>query len=183
MKTAVRTLVALCLSATLSPLTHAAEVAPGLWEFTSRNLSVSGSPDLSGYLGMMRDQIKLLPPDTRRLVEQKMQQHGVTMGADGRVRSCITAEQADRDQLFSGRVEGNCSFSDITKSADRLRGRISCSQPQGDGDFDLQIHNPKHFTTRVKIRSAQGDLQTETEAHWLGENCPPSAASSAAGPR
>lgn len=177
MKTVARTALALLLSATLTPLVHAADLTPGLWEFTSRKFSVGGSPDLSGYLGMMRDQLRLLPPDTRRLLEEKMQQHGVTMDADGRVRSCLSAEQIDRDQLFSGRVEGHCSFSQISKTANRMRGHIRCSQPQGNGDFDLLIHDPKHFSTRVSIRSAQGELQTETEARWLSAHCPPPAAS------
>lgn len=170
-------LVLSVLCGALAVPAHAADVTPGLWEFTSRKLSVAGSPDLSAHMGMMRDQLKLLPPQTRAAIEQQMRNHGVTLGADGRVRSCITAAQADRDQLFSGRVEGNCTFSQISKSADRLSGRVSCTQPQGNGDFDVRIHDARHFTTRLNLKSPQGDLDTETEARWLGADCPQAATS------
>lgn len=172
MNTVTLPALALCLGAAIfAPLAQAADVTPGLWEFTSRKLSVGGSPDLSAHIGMMRDQIRLLPPETRAMIEQQMRQRGISMGADGRVRSCITAEQADRNQLFSGRVEGNCSFSEVRKEADRLRGRVHCTQPQGSGDFDIRIHDPKHFSTVVRLNSPQGEVHTETDARWLGAQC------------
>lgn len=160
----------LAVSAFPSPA-RAAEIAPGLWEFTSRKLSVGGSPDLSAHLGMLREQIGLLPAQTRDLIERQMRERGIGMGADGRVRSCITAAQADRNQLFSGRMEGHCSFGQVHKEADRLRGHIRCTQPPGSGDFDIRIHGPRHFSTVVRLKSAQGELPTETDARWLGADC------------
>lgn len=173
MKLPALSALALFLAATAFPSpAKTAEIAPGLWEFTSRKLHVGASPDLSAHLGMMREQIKRLPAQTRELIEQQLRGRGIRMGADGRVRSCITAAQADRNQLFSGRMEGHCRFSEVHKDADRLRGHIRCTQPPGSGDFDIRIHDPRHFSTVVRLKSAQGELHTETDAHWLGADCP-----------
>ena len=93
-----------------TPVAHALDnLRPGLWEFRSTRLSVAGLPDMSAQMGMLQQHIKGLPADTRRMLEQQMQQRGVSLGADGSVRSCITAEQARQDNIFAGKVRSTSS--------------------------------------------------------------------------
>ena len=58
-----------------TPVAHALDnLRPGLWEFRSTRLSVAGLPDMSAQMGMLQQHIKGLPADTRRMLEQQMQQ-------------------------------------------------------------------------------------------------------------
>src|SRR5690606_27250726 len=112
--TPLRRAAVLALALASLPLSaHAVDnIRPGLWEFRSTHLSVGGLPDMSAQMGQLQQQLKNLPADTRRMIEQQMTQRGVSLGQDGTVRSCITPEQARQDNIFSGKVEGNCTLTD-----------------------------------------------------------------------
>lgn len=151
---------------------HAADIRPGLWEFRSTRMNVAGLPDLSSQMAQIQQQLKNLPPDTRRMLEQQMAERGVTLGGDGAVRSCITPEQAKQDNIYSGKTEGNCTLADVVKGRGTVRGRLTCTQPKGSGEFEATIASPERFTTRIDLRSERGDMKMETEARWIGERCP-----------
>lgn len=167
MQTKVTTvlLLAALVSATSA---HAADIRPGLWAFRSTHLSLGGLPDMSSQI---QQQLQALPPETRRMLEREMAARGARMGGNGTVQSCITAEQARQDTVYSGKVEGNCVLSQVNKTPGRVTGRLDCTQPAATGRFTANIASPQHFTTRVDIRSAQGDMQIETEARWLSAQC------------
>lgn len=158
---------ALCLAAAA----QAADIRPGLWEFRSTRLNLGGLPDMSSQVAQLPQYLKNLPPDMRRTIEQQMAARGVAMGSDGAVRSCITPEQAKHDNIYSGKVEGNCTLADVVKSGNTVTGRLTCTQPDATGDFAAHLDGAEHFTTRVNMKSAQGDMQVETDARWLSAEC------------
>lgn len=151
---------------------QATDVRPGLWEFRSTHMSMMGLPDLSAHMGQMQQHLKSLPPDMRRMVEQQMAERGVNLGKDGAVQSCITPEQAKQDNIYSGRTEGNCTLADVVKTGKTVTGRLTCTEPQATGTFEAQIHGPERFTTRMDLKSPNGDMQVETDARWIAEHCP-----------
>lgn len=166
-----RTLGAGLLLLCASAVGQAADVRPGLWEFRSTRMSVAGMPDMSAQMAEMQKQLKNLPPETQRMLQQQMASRGVQMGNDGSVRSCITPEQAKQDNIYSGRTDGGCTLVSVTKTGNTVHGRLNCTQPQGTADFETTLDGPEHFTTRVKMRSAQGDMQADTDARWLSAQC------------
>lgn len=164
-------LLALAL-ASLPPAADAVDnIRPGLWEFRSTHLSVGGLPDMSSQMSQLQQQLKNLPADTRRMIEQQMTQRGVSLGQDGTVRTCITPEQARQDTIYSGKVEGNCTLTDVVKSGNTVTGRLTCTGPDATGQFRAQIESPERFTTRVTMRSTRGDLDVETAGRWLAATC------------
>ena len=146
-------------------------IRPGLWEFRSTHLSLAGMPDMSSQMSQLQQQLKNLPADTRRMIEHQMTQRGVSLGQDGTVRSCITPEQARQDNIFSGKVEGNCTLTDVVKTGDTVTGTLRCTGPDATGNFKARIASPEYFTTRVSMRSSRGDLDVETEGRWLAAQC------------
>ncbi len=151
-------------------------IRPGQWEFRSTRLSVAGMPDMSSQMAQMQQQLKSLPADARRMIEQQMARRGVSLGQDGSVRSCITPEQAKQDNIYSGKVEGNCTLSQVVKSGNSVTGRLNCTEPAASGDFHARIESPEHFTTRVQLKSERGDLDVESDARWLSAQCGPAKA-------
>ena len=109
-----------------------------------------------------------------------MTQRGVSLGRDGTVRSCITPEQARHDNIFSGKVEGNCTLNQVVKTVNTVSGRLHCTDPNASGEFHARIDSPEHFISRVDMKSARGSLEVETDARWVSAQC--GAAKAAAGP-
>ncbi len=161
------TALALALACTAQAAYALDNLRPGLWEFRSTRLSVAGLPDMSAQMGMLQQHMKALPADTRRMLEQQMQQRGVSLGADGSVRSCITPEQARQDNIFAGKVEGNCTLTRVERSGNTIRGSLSCTDPAAEGDFHARVEGPEHFVTRVKLASVRADHDLETVAGWV----------------
>lgn len=161
-------LIVLCLAAAPACAT---DIRPGLWEFKSTQLSVNGLPDMSSQMAQMHQQMKNLPPETRRMIEQQMAARGVSLGKDGAVRSCITPEQASQDNIYAGKTDGDCTLDSVNRSGNTVSGRMSCPQQQTTGDFTARIDSPEHFTTRVNMDSPRGKMQMETEARWVSAEC------------
>lgn len=126
---------------------------------------------MSSHMAQLQQQLRNLPADTRRMIEQQMAQRGVSLGQDGTARTCITPEQARQDAIYSGKVEGNCVLTDVVKSGNTVTGRLACTAPDAAGQFRARIEGPERFTTRVTMRSARGDLEVETAARWLAAAC------------
>jgi hypothetical protein len=166
-------IAALCMAAA----GHAADVRPGQWEFRSTRMNIAGLPDMSSQMAQMQQQLKNLPPDMRRMMEEQMANRGVSLGSDGTVRTCITADQAKQDNIYSGKTEGDCTLANVVKTGNTVKGHLTCTQPQASGDFEARIDGPEHFTTRVDMKSPHGDMQMETEARWVSAQCeaPPGA--------
>lgn len=167
--------VLLC-SAGFGPLALAArpsdtpDIRPGLWEFSSR-IGLPGAPELSIPLAGVQQRLGLLPPDARRVIEAEMAARGVRLGEDGSARSCITQAQARSANIYSGKTEGSCQLGQVQKSAGEVRGTVSCTDPEGTGEFVARLDGPTRFTTRLDLRSARGSLAIDTEARWLSDDC------------
>jgi hypothetical protein len=95
---------------------QAADIRPGLWEFRSTRMSAAGMPDMSAQMAEMQKQMKNLPPETQRMLQQQMAARGVQLGKDGAVRSCITPEQARQDNIYTGKTDGGCTLASVTKA-------------------------------------------------------------------
>ncbi len=158
--------LALCAIATAG----AADIKPGLWEFRSR-MDSPGMPDLSAQMATMREQMKNMPPEARRAIEQQMAAQGVAFGEGGALEACITPESVKRGDVFSGRQEGDCTYSNVSSTATRVRGTILCSRPKASGEFEALIESPTRFTSKVSMRSAEGALKVDTDARWIAADC------------
>ena len=64
---------------------QAQTIQPGLWEF-KHDMRMPGRPDVAAQMAQMREQMKNLPPEARKMMEQQMAGHGMGMGADGALR-------------------------------------------------------------------------------------------------
>ena len=165
------TALALALACTAQAAHALDNLRPGLWEFRSTRMSAAGMPDMSAQMAEMQKQMKNLPPETQRMLQQQMAARGVQLGKDGAVRSCITPEQARQDNIYTGKTDGGCTLASVTRAGNTVRGRLNCTQPPGTADFETTIASPEHFTTRIHMRGAQGDMQADTDARWVAAQC------------
>ncbi len=157
---------ALCAAGTA----HAADIKPGLWEFKSK-MDMPGMPDMSAQMAQMQEQMKNLPPETRAMMEKQMAAQGVAMGSGGALQVCITPEDAKGTRVFSGKTEGDCTYTNVVNSGDRIKGTITCTKPKASGTFEALIDSPTHFTSKVNMKSDEGSMKVDTDSRWLAADC------------
>lgn len=167
MKKTTLAIVAACIAAAA----QAQSIDPGLWEFKN-DMRMPGQPDMAAQMAQMREQMKSLPPETRKMMEQQMASQGIGMGADGALRLCISPEDAKQDPIREGRTEGDCTYTQVKRSGNTWTGRVSCKEPPSQGDFTTTLHSAAHFTTKATLKSKQhGRIDMSTEARRLSADC------------
>ena len=150
---------------------HAQTIQPGLWEF-KHDMKMPGQPDMAAQMAQMREQMKNLPPEARKMMEQQMAGHGMGMGADGALRLCISPEDAKADPVREGLTEGDCTFTQVKRSGNTWTGRLVCKEPPSQGDFTTTLHSASHFSTKAVLTSRQhGRMDMSTDARRLSADC------------
>ncbi|MFN3375612.1 MAG: DUF3617 domain-containing protein [Burkholderiaceae bacterium] len=150
---------------------HAQIIQPGLWEF-KHELRMPGQPDFAAQMAQMREQMKSLPPEARKLMEQQMAGLGVGMGADGALRLCIGPEEAQKGPVREGHTEGDCTFTQVKQAGNTWSGRVVCKDPASQGDFTTTLHSSSHFSTKAVMTSKQhGRIDMSSEARRVSADC------------
>ena len=171
MKTTLLSLSVCALAAGLAGAAQAQSIQPGLWEF-KHDTRMPGQPGMAAQMAQMREQMKNLPPEARKMMEQQMASHGVAMGQDGALRLCISPEDAKADVIREGRTEGDCTFTQVSRSGNTWRGRMACRQPPSQGDFTTTLHSATHYTTQAVLTSKEhGRIDMQTEARRVAADC------------
>lgn len=160
-------LAAACIAGTA----QAQSIQPGLWEF-KHDTRMPGQPGMAAQMAQMREQMKNLPPEARRMMEQQMAGQGMRMGGDGALRLCISPEDAKADPIAEGRTEGGCTYTQVKRSGNTWTGRVTCKEPPSQGDFTTTLHSATHFSTKAVLNSKEhGRIDASTEARRLSADC------------
>ena len=155
--------VALWLAATASQA-QAQTIEPGLWE-VQHDMQIPG----------LQDQLKGLPPEARRMLEQQM---GVGLGADKRgkptLRVCMTPEEVQQGPIREGQRDGDCTYTQVSRSAKLWKGRLVCTNPPSQGDFTVTLHSPQHYSSHAVMHAKGpqgGRMEMHIEARRLSGDC------------
>jgi hypothetical protein len=150
---------------------HAQTIQPGLWEF-KHELRMPGQPDLAAQMAQMREQMKNLPPEARKMMEQQMAGLGVGLGADGALRLCIGPEEAQQGPIREGHTEGDCTFTRVKQAGNTWSGRVVCRDPASQGDFTTTLHSASHFSTKAVLTSKEfGRVDMSSDARRVSADC------------
>lgn len=158
----------LALALLLGANAHAQAIDPGLWE-VQHDMQIPGQPNLAQQMQQMQEQMKNLPPEARKLMEQQMD---ASMGPGGALRICITPEEARGDVIREGQKEGDCTFTQVSHSGNVWKGRMVCVNPPSQGDFTTTLHSSSHYSTTAVLTSKEhGRIHMKTEARRMGGDC------------
>lgn len=147
----------------------AQEVKPGLWEMQT-DMQVPGQTNLSAQIAQLREQMKGMPPETRKMLEQQM--GGMSFGPGATLRTCLTPEQAKGDLFREGHVEGDCTLTKVSRRGNTLQGQMVCTDPPGQGTFTTTIVSATHYKTEASITAqGQGRIDMKTDAKWVSADC------------
>lgn len=166
------TAVAGLMLLTLATPAAAQEIRPGLWEI-KHDMQIPGQPDLSTQMAqmqaMMKEQLKNMPAEQRRMMEQRM---GARMADNGATRICLTPEDVKAGIVREGHRQGQCTFTKVQRTGKTWQAHMQCTEPPGEGDFKVTVHGPTHYSSEgVLTNKEHGRMVMKTEARHVSSDC------------
>ncbi len=155
---------ALLAAAVSAGAAQAQTIDPGLWEMQT-SMQIPG----------LQEQLKNMPPEVRKMMEQQMG-IGVAAGKGGRtaVRVCLAPEDVREGPIREGHKEGDCTYTQVSRSAKTWKGRMVCTNPPSQGDFTVTLHSPRHYTSRAVMQvqgKDGGRTEMDVEARRVSADC------------
>lgn len=151
-----------------------AQQQPGLWEIAVQMKSASGQ--IEAAQAQMREQLKSMPPDQRKMMEEMMAKQGVGLGSGGTtLRMCVTREQAERREIPQD-PKGNCKHDVSNRSAAGMKFSFACTNPPSKGSGEIVFSGDKAYTMKMQAdtTTAQGRperMEMQHTGRWLGADC------------
>lgn len=154
---------------------HAQKLSPGLWENT---VTIKGDARIEAAMARMQEQLARMPPEKRQQMEALMASQGVGLGGPGgahnTVRVCISAEQAERQELPQV-SEGRCKRESLERSGNTLKFKLTCTDPAGTGEGSFTFTSDKAYTGLMVMDVTRNGRATHVEiqqaGQWLGADC------------
>ena len=142
-------------------------IKPGLWQVQTDNMTDGKKmPDMGA-------QLKTMPPDMRKRMEDNMKQHGIDMsGGPGQMKMCMT-----RESLDSGKWQGQqtrCK-TDFNTGGSVWKWRSTCDQPPSVTDGEAAFTSAEAYTvkssTTMTMQGKEHLSKMTLNAKWLGADC------------
>jgi hypothetical protein len=169
-------LLCACLATAALPAAAQTTLKPGLWELSNR--IASGSSETMAMMAAAQQQMANLPPEQRKMIEQKMAQHGVSsmnLGEGGGVKLtyCLTKEMAEKQELPSGQP-GQCNTT-RTPMPGGLNVTFTCTRPPSSGSGQVIFNGNTGYSMRMNV-TGQGNgkaqqMTVEGTGRWLSADC------------
>ncbi|WP_417777757.1 DUF3617 domain-containing protein [Stutzerimonas xanthomarina] len=150
---------------------QAAQLLPGLWEFTSEELVVDGMqmPGMSEMLAQMKE----LPSEQRKMMESMLAEQGVELGSGG-IRICLSEAQVESRKL-PFQDEPGCTQEVLEQTDSLWRFRFECPDAKGHGE--TKVINEREVANTIEtsysVGEQQGTSRMQSRGHWVGEDCGP----------
>lgn len=148
---------------------------PGLWEIAVQMKSASGQ--IEAAQAQMREQLKSMPPDQRKMMEEMMAKQGIGGLGSGTttLRMCVTKEQADRSEIPQD-PNGNCKHDVSNRSAAGMKFSFACTNPPSKGSGEIVFSGDKAYTMKMQADTTtpQGRperMEMQHTGRWLGADC------------
>jgi hypothetical protein len=149
------------------------KIEPGLWELNIALKSQNGGVEAA--LKQAQEQIRMLPPDQRRQVEEMMAARGVRLGDKAStLQACISKEDAERGEL--PQQAGDCTQQVLERSPTQMKVKFSCNtNPPAAGDAVVNFQNPKAYTSKgvvdTTVAGQPERINVDQTGRWLAADC------------
>ena len=147
----------------------ALDMRPGLWEISSDDIQVDGT-EMPGMAEMV-EQMKALPPEQRKMMEDMLAAQGVELGAAG-VHMCLSAAQVKSREL-PFQDEPGCR-QEVTEQTDSL-WQFSFECPDAKGTGETRLISDREVVSVIESQyqtgTQQGSSRMQSRGKWLSDDC------------
>lgn len=156
-----------------APQPSSPKVEPGLWQLSVALKSQNGI--LEAAIRQAQAQIKLMPPDERKQVEDAMASRGVQMGDQvSRLNVCIGKEDAERGLVPQQSTE--CTQQVVESGSTFMKVKFKCtSTPPTSGEATVNFQSTKAYTSQGTLDTfMEGQpehISVDQSGRWLSADC------------
>jgi hypothetical protein len=160
---------------TASSSALAQQLKPGLWEVRSAAQAAGG--EMAKDMAEMQKQLASMPPEQRKMMQDMMAKHGVTLGNAGpggmNLRVCMTREMVERNEIPA--QQGDCKSTASGRTGNTMKVSFTCTNPPSSGEGTVMIVSPEAYTMRMSVNAkAQGKAQRidmDAAGKWVAADC------------
>lgn len=170
----IQRLCSCLLLALLATSANAQKITPGLWEHTVTMKSRGG--EMEAAMAQMQEQLARMTPEQRKQMEAMMGGQGMGMmaGKPTTVRTCITAEQAARDEMAP--PDKQCTLVSKERSGKTLRVKFACEGERkgtAEGEFTMDSDKAHHgrLVMEMVARGQPQRVEMEQSGRWVSADC------------
>ena len=167
------TVAALVLVCNGQALAETGPIRHGLWQHNFTMKTQSG--EMEKQWRQAQELLANMPPEQRRMMEQTMASHGLSMGPDGQsIQVCISREKAAQGVI--PQQDGDCTYEVTERRDNGLSMTFTCNtNPPSSGESEVTFNSPTHYTGRSVINTTvngQPEIMTvEQSGEWLSYDC------------
>ena len=143
-------------------LAQSPPIKPGLWEVRSER---DGNDQRSAQAA---ERMKNLPPEARAKMEAMMKERGISMGADGTTRVCLSKASLDAG---AWQHQTSCKTDYGLRSGTSWKWHSVCTQPEVESDGEAFFPNSETYTIKITSKTKTRTSQRTMNGKWLGASC------------
>lgn len=146
---------------------------PGMWEYTTTVKTQSG--EMEKAMAQMEQQMAMLPPEQRKMMEQTMAAQGVAKSSKPNTyQICVTKEDAQKGLIPSS--DPQCRQKIVRKSGNTVWFTYTCKgnpPTKGEGTYTLIGDNAYKGTMKVRtmVNGKTETVEMVTKGKWLSKEC------------
>lgn len=157
---------------------EAPNLKPGLWEMKMENASggpgMPSAAEMEKAMKQMQANLANLPPEQRKMMEERMGNAGMAFSANGGMRVCLAKEDIARSNIPLN-DDKNCKTTIKTQTAKRWAADVVCTQPPTTGQVEALFETDTSYLVKVKgQRTASGKSTAyamDMRYKYLGSDC------------
>ncbi len=150
-----------------------ASMRPGVWEYTTSVKTKSG--EMEKAMAQMEQQMAMLPPEQRKMMEQTMAAQGVAKSSKPNTyKVCVTKENAQ--QGFIPSSDTQCRQQIVRKSGNTVWFTYTCKgNPPSSGEGTYTLIGDSAYKGNMKVKTMVNGkaeiMEMNMKGKWLSKDC------------
>lgn len=146
---------------------------PGVWEYTTSVKTKSG--EMEKAMAQMEQQMAMLPPEQRKMMEQTMAAQGVAKSSKPNTyKVCVTKENAQ--QGFIPSSDSRCRQQIVRKSGNTVWFTYTCKgNPPTSGEGTYTLIGDSAYKGNMKVKTMVNGkaeiMEMNMKGKWLSKDC------------
>lgn len=157
---------------------EAPNLKPGLWEMkvekSSGGTGMPSAAEMEKAMQQMQANLAKLPPEQRKMMEERMGSAGMAFSGNGGMRMCLDQDSIKRNEIPLN-DDKNCKTTIKTQTAKRWVADVVCNQPPTTGQVDAVFETDTSYLVKMKGQRTAGGKTTsyamDMRYQYLGSDC------------
>jgi hypothetical protein len=127
----------------------------------------------------MEKQLAGMSPEQRKQMQDMMAKQGMSLGTSGgggmSMKTCLTKEMAERNELPQQQQQGDCKSTQSPRSGNTVKFSYVCTQPPSSGEGVMTFNGDTAYTMKMNattnVKGKPEKMSMDASGKWLSADC------------